>query len=75
MSEELIIEHAAPTLAGIKTGSLFSVSGESEDKLTRELRKLNGLLRSKGLRVIPLKKTERFVLIYIYRPDRLKREL
>lgn len=25
MSEELIIEHCSPTLAGIKTGSLFSV--------------------------------------------------
>ena len=71
MSEELIIEHCSPTLAGIKAGSMFSVR-VTEDK---EVRELNKMLREKGLRVIPLKITSKYALIYLYRPDHLKKDL
>ena len=33
MSEELIVRHCSPTLAGIKTGSLFSSEYSSEDEV------------------------------------------
>ena len=35
MSEDLIIKHCAPTLAGLKTGNIFNASYESEDELDR----------------------------------------
>ena len=75
MSEELIIEHCSPTLAGIKTGNLFSVKITKRTDINREVRELNKVLREKGLRVIPLKIAEKYALIYIYRPDHLKKDL
>ena len=75
MSEELIIEHCSPTLAGIKTGNMFSVRITEDTDINREVRELNNVLREKGIRVIPLKKTSRFALIYFYRPDHLKKNL
>ncbi|MBR1470440.1 MAG: DUF3793 family protein [Lachnospiraceae bacterium] len=75
MSEEQIIEHCAPTLAGIKTANLFSVRLEEGTDIIKEVRRLNEMLRAKGLRVLPLKKTDRYALIYIYRPDHLKKDL
>ena len=75
MSEELIIEHCSPTLAGIKAGSMFSVSVTEDTDINNEVRELNKILRGKGLRVIPLKKTSRYALIYLYRPAHLKKDL
>ena len=75
MPEELIIEHCSPTLAGIKTGNLFSVKVINEEKLNNEIRELNDSLRDKGLRVIPLKVTHKYALIYIYRPSHLMNDL
>ncbi len=75
MKEEIIIKHCSPTLAGIKTGSLFSVKITEEMDINREIRQLNDVLRKKGLRIIPLKKTHEFALIYLYRPAHLKKDL
>lgn len=75
MSEELIIEHCSPTLAGIKTGNMFSVKVTEETDIINDVRELNRILRKKGLRVIPLKKTSGYALIYIYRPEYLKKDL
>ncbi|MCR5520520.1 MAG: DUF3793 family protein [Lachnospiraceae bacterium] len=75
MSEELIIKHCSPTLAGIKTGSLFSLKLTPDTDLVGEVRELNKLLHKKGLRVVPLKKTSKYALIYMYRPDHLKKDL
>ena len=60
MSEELIIEYCSPTLAGIKAGSMFSVRVTEDTDINNEVRELNKILRGKGLRVIPLKKTSRW---------------
>jgi hypothetical protein len=75
MSDQLIVAHASPTLAGLKTGSLFSVPYESRACLNGELRCLNGVLSKKGLRAVPVRYTDTFALIYLYRPDYLKRDL
>ncbi len=75
MPEELIIEHCSPTLAGIKSGSLFSVRVSDDTDIKKEIRELNKALGIKGLRVIPLKKTCKYALIYLYRPDHLKKDL
>ena len=75
MSDELIVRHCAPTLAGLKTGNLFVVKVGCDETFRRRLRELNRTLASKGLRVIPVKRTERKAWVYVYRPSRLKRDL
>lgn len=75
MSEEMIIRNCAPTLAGIKTGSMFSCPFKSSEELKSSVRFWNKRLLSKGLRVIPLKFSGNSALIYIYRPIKLKKDL
>lgn len=72
MSEELIIRHCSPTLAGLKTGNMFRCSYSSQSELLDEIRKLNRKLACKGLRVLPLRIDDRRALIYVYRPSKLK---
>lgn len=75
MSEEMLVRHCAPTLAGMKTGSMLSCEYKSRDELCRDLRRWNRMLSHKGLRVIPLRYNGHCALIYIYRPLKLKRDL
>jgi hypothetical protein len=75
MPEQLLIDHCSPTLAGLKTANMFQVSLEAGESIQDELRKLNRLLREKGIRVVMLRRTDKKALIYLYRPERLKRDL
>lgn len=75
MTEEMIVKYCSPTLAGLKTGNMFSYFGFSEESLLTEIRKINRCLSVKGVRLIPLKKQENRVLLYLYRPDKLKKDL
>ena len=74
MSEDQIVRYGAPTLAGIKTGSLFTLHTSSED-LRQEISALNKVMSKKGIRIIPLKVCDTYALIYIYRPEMLDRDL
>ena len=49
MSEELMVRQCAPTLAGIKTGSLFPCPCTSREELLCQVRSLNRRLSPKGL--------------------------
>lgn len=75
MSEEQLIRHCAPTLAGIKTGNLFSSRIESREKTILQIRELNRKLVPKGLRIIPLRFTSERALVYVYRPEDLRADL
>ncbi len=75
MSEELIVRHCAPTLARMKTGNLFACAFESAENMKKCLRKLNGILVRKGLRILPLRFQNNRALIYVYRPSRLSKDL
>lgn len=75
MSESLLINHCSPTLAGVKTGNMFSCDCDCKNTLTREIRRLNRILVPKGLRVIPLKHSKGRALIYVYRPHKLAGDL
>ena len=75
MSEEMLIEHCSPTLAGIKTGSLFSCKADNIDDIKRTIRALNRMLSKKGLRILPIRYRKGRVLIYVYRPAYLMRDL
>lgn len=72
--KKMLIEYCAPTLAGMKAGSLFTVYG-CDRCITDEIRELNHSLTKRGIRIIPVKKTSRYTLVYIYRPDMLKADL
>ena len=75
MSEEALVKYCSPTLAGIKTGSLFNCSYHSKAELTSFLRYWNITLRDKGIRIIPLRAKGRKALIYVFRPSQLKSRL
>lgn len=75
MSEELVIRHCSPTLAGLKTGSLFNCSYRTEQELTDGVRQLNRRLVPSGLRVVPVRRQAGRALIYLYRPARLRQDL
>lgn len=75
MSDQYIAKYCAPTLAGIKTGSLFTAAYTDRKELSREIRELNGVLTKRGLRAIPLRLSRKRALIYLYRPDALSRDL
>lgn len=74
MSEESLIVYCSPTLAGLKTGSLFTTECTQGTRLLDEIRGLNRALAVKGLRIIPIKKTGGRVLIYVYRPSKLEKD-
>jgi len=55
MSEDLIVRHCAPTLAGLKTGNMFTATFASKTQLDSEVQQLNHILADKGLRVTVLR--------------------
>ena len=69
MLDRAIIDHASPTLARLKLGSLFnySIRGDFEAEFAR----LRVLLGDKGVALCVLKETQEKVLVYIYREDEL----
>ena len=75
MSEELLVRQCAPTLAGIKTGNLFSCKYTRKEALTGQIRSLNRRLAPKGLCLLPLRFCEGRALLYLYRPERLRSDL
>ncbi len=75
MSEELIIRHCSPTLAGLKTGNIFTMPYSSIENLRNEVRSFNKIFVPKGLRVIPLRIDKNRVMVYIYRPKKLKQDM
>lgn len=75
MSEELLVKHCSPTLAGIKTGNLFSVNFKNADELRACVRDWNKALSPKGLRIMPMRFDNGRALIYVYRPSKLSKDL
>ena len=75
MSEEMVVRQAAPTLAGIKTGSLFPCPCAEKDVLLGEIRAFNRHYLSRGLCLLPLRFAEGKALLYLYRPAALQRDL
>lgn len=75
MSDDLLVKHCSPTLAGIKTGSMFPCGYISEEVLKQEIRIANKKLNKKGLRIIPLKIKNNRALLYAYRPSLLNKDL
>ena len=75
MSEEYVVRQCAPTLAGIKTGSLFPCPYQSRQALMGEIRALNRRLSPKGLILLPVRYLDGKALLYLYRPSNLRQDL
>lgn len=75
MSESLLVDHASPTLAGLKTGTLFACPAEDIGVLRESLRQMNRLLVPRGVRILPIRCPNGRTLIYLYRPARLQKDL
>ena len=73
MPEDLIVQQCSPTLAGLKTGSLFTCPFRTEEELRADIASLNRRLASKGVSVRILR-VRRRALLYLYRPSRLRRD-
>lgn len=73
--EMKIVEQCAPTLAGMKTGSLFNYRFDSADILWEEVRSQNHKLNGKGVSVEVLKLGDRRALLYVYRRKQLEADL
>ena len=59
MSEETVVRQAAPTLAGVKTGSLFPYRCQSTEELRADIRAFNRILVPRGMCLLALKRMER----------------
>lgn len=75
MLEKLLIRHCAPTLAGIKTGSLFNCYINSREEFMVHLEDANKKLNSKGIQLEVLRIKNLNALILAYRPKSLSRDL
>ena len=75
MSSELLIRHCSPTLANLKTANMFSCEFESLEELKGDLRNWNHKLSKKGLRIIPLRVKKNHCLVYVFRPNKLSKDL
>ncbi|MDI9502529.1 MAG: DUF3793 family protein [Bacillota bacterium] len=73
--EPLLVKHGAPTLAGLKSGSLFVFSFASMETLREDIRKMNRRIVPKGLRLLPLRIREGRALLYVFRPRCLQNDL
>ncbi len=75
ISEELVIFHCSPTMAGLKAASLFNCPVKNNRTFLENIREMNRRLLPRGVRIVPLKNMGKSVLVYMYRPDRLREDL
>lgn len=75
MPEEFVISQCSPTMAGLKTGNLFSCPAEDCETLRDSIRRMNAVLVPRGARILPVKRMRDRVLCYMYRPEKLKKDL
>ena len=75
MSEIDIMHQAAPTLAGIKAGSLFNCPYHDHQSLVEDCVRLNRILVPKGIRLVPIRILNDRVLVYVYRSKDIEKIL
>lgn len=75
MLEKHLIDYCSPTLACLKTASLFRLPYASKDELKACIQKHKTCLMAKGISITILEQSERSALIYVYRRDKLLQDL
>ncbi|MEG0291264.1 MAG: DUF3793 family protein [Anaerovoracaceae bacterium] len=71
MSTDLIIRHCAPTLAGMKVGSLFAYNFLNLEQLYEDIKKLNFKMMKKDIFYKILSINGNRAMIYVYRKSKL----
>lgn len=71
----LLVEHCAPTLAGIKVANMFSVSHDDGEMTIKDLRMVESILSDKGIKIELFGLSCRRFLVYVYREKELERLL
>ncbi len=75
MSDDLIIKHCSPTLAGLKTANLFSCVYSKRQEIIQFVQNFNCRFSSRGVKMLPLDFGKTRALIYVFRPSELKKDL
>lgn len=73
--ERCLVEYCAPTLAGIKTASMFCIPLEDAGCLETQVAQWDAVLRGKGLSLRMLRRQGDRALLYLFRPARLQQDL
>lgn len=75
MFEKLIVQQCAPTLAGLKTGSLFTIDCGTEEKLIHEMKECEKVLIPRGVSIALMRVRGGRALVYVYREGLLERDM
>lgn len=75
MFERYLVRYGAPTLAGLKTASLFHYPVKAGEDITRVVADYNAALNGKGVFFQCICFCNGKALIYVFRPVRLERDL
>ena len=75
MSAEQIIHFCAPTLAGLKAGSLFSYRCPEGENVAETIRRQNLLLNGKGIFFVLVRRGGGTALVYVYRRRQVEKIL
>lgn len=75
MIEQYLIEHCAPTLAAMKSASLFTQAYHSEQELQFYVEMWNLQLKEKNVVMRVLRKRDHTALLYVYRETLLKKDI
>lgn len=75
MSEKMIVTHCSPTLAGMKTGNLFSCRCSCGRELLGFTASWNKQLNQRGVYIRVLRFSRGMALIYVYRKAKLAKAL
>ena len=73
--QKYLIDHCAPTLAGLKTASLFNLTFSSREELDEKVLMANNMLNEKGLYCEVMRLRQTSALIYVYRHQQLADDL
>ena len=72
MLENYLIEYCSPTLASLKSGSLFNCKCSQDAVLDESISEWNSILSSRGIRIHLLRRIDTTALIYVYRQSSLE---
>ena len=75
MLELLMVHHASPTLAGIKTANLFQCKADCEQEISVCIQNWNRILNPKGICLTILKYESKRALLYLFRRRKLQTAL
>ncbi len=67
--EKILIENGAPTLANLKTASLFTLPVEDDRETQQVLKKWERDLGQKGISIEILRASPQSLLVYVYRKN------